>query len=103
MPSRSMGVDWMYHYTKLVDVISKAVAPQAALPADIWRMRAYRVGVFKVTVACTVVVFAVRQMVLHWQMGTWMGWWSLAVGIQTEAPDEDAVMLCGVGDMSWFS
>ncbi|KAJ7189326.1 hypothetical protein GGX14DRAFT_580804 [Mycena pura] len=81
----------------LCSPLARFLAAPAVHIAQIGQMHAYLVGVFKVTVACTVVVFAVRQMVL--QMGTWMGWW----GLETEAPDAEgeAASLLEAGELKY--
>ncbi|KAJ7219660.1 hypothetical protein B0H12DRAFT_1078582 [Mycena haematopus] len=55
--------------------IAKFLAPPAAQLVQILYIRAYLVVVFKLIVACTVLVFALREIVSG--VGSWTGWWDM--------------------------
>ncbi|KAJ7072048.1 hypothetical protein C8F01DRAFT_1361480 [Mycena amicta] len=61
------------------------IAAPAVQMAEITQLDAYLLVVFKKTLACTVVVFAAREVMS--KIGCWMGWWD------SEDEDDEVVQL----------
>jgi hypothetical protein len=75
------------------------VAPAVQI-AQISQIHEYLLVVFKVTFACSILVFAVREIVAL--LGSWMGWWNLDSQNAGETGDVEAGAEQNVNDFAYL-